>query len=99
CGFHNVGMFCRDSLDFIGIYVEAGDDDHVLFAILDVDVALLVDQTYVPSSQESVRIKCCGCLFGSVPVTSTDLRPAYAYFPDLPNSQFLFATITYGDLC
>src|SRR5699024_6223450 len=87
--FQHLGMGGEYVLDFIRVDVEAGDQNHVLLAVYDVDKPLLIDTSDIPGPQVTVFGESVSCFFRLLPVARHDLRPSDAEFPRLPNTQFV----------
>ncbi len=86
-------------LDFVRIDVEAGDQNHVLLPVDDLDEAVFVHQTDVARLEEAVRGHDLGRLFRSVPVASHHLRAADADFAGLAKRHlvaFIVANRDFG---
>jgi len=86
----------RDGFHFVGIYVEAGDEDHVLLAIFDIDEPALVHPTHIAGAQPAAWQH---HLRGFRPDDSSSrasLRAANADLTDLPDVQILSAIILDG---
>jgi hypothetical protein len=75
-------------LDLVGIDVESRDKHHVLLAVGDLDVALLVHETHVAGAEPAIRREHLGRLVGAVPVALGHLRAANADLADLAQRHF-----------
>src|SRR5579864_4356426 len=96
--FEYAGVISGDGLDFVGIHIEAGHEDHVLLAVLDEHVTPLVEAADVTGAQPAIGQHDLGGLRGVVPVPGGYLRAAHADFPDLTDPELLPRVIPNGDL-
>src|SRR6056297_3734557 len=87
--FQHLGMPGDDVLDLVRIDVEARDQDHVLLAVDDEEIALFVAAGHVAGLQPALAIENLGGLFGTVPVTLHDLRPTNAQFAGFADRDFV----------
>jgi hypothetical protein len=74
-GFQNAGMRGKAILDLVGIDVEARDDDHVLLAVDDADIAVRIHGADIAGQQPAAAHGLFGFV-GPVPVAQHHLRPA-----------------------
>ncbi len=84
-------------LDLVGIDVEAGDEDHVLLAVDDLDETVLVHEAHVARLEEAVGGEDIGGLFGPVPVAGHHLGTANADLADLVEPKILAILVADGD--
>ena len=90
-------MSAQRLLDLPRIDIEAADDRHVLLAVEDEQVAVLVDRADVPGVQPAVPERRRGFL-GPVAVAAHDLRPARADFAGLVRPERPRAGLGIDDL-
>src|SRR5712672_2861595 len=81
-------MRVNDGFDFAGINVFSAGDDHVLQAIENVNVSVLVLIPNVARSEEAVS-ECEFSFFRLVPITAHDIRAASDQFASFPDFNFL----------
>src|SRR5690606_34542608 len=96
--FGNIWVLYRHRFHFVRIHIEPGHDDHVFLAVLDIDVALLVDQADVTRSKESIFVERGFGFVGTVPIPGADLWPAHTNFADFADVQIDRVVMTNRDL-
>ncbi len=80
-------------LDFVGVNIEARDDDHVLLAVDNAGEAVRVDHRDITGLEPAFCIQCLGRCFGLLPVPLHDLRAFDAKLAPLAQRQFVAVII------
>ena len=74
-----------DVLDLIGIHVEPGDDDHVLLAIDDAHIAIVLEDRDITGAQEAIGSEAVFRRLLTLPIPLHHLRPLHAQLARLPH--------------
>src|SRR5439155_25765494 len=82
----------------VRVYVESGDQDHVLLAVLDVDEPARVHVADVAGAQPPPGEHHLGGLVGAIPVAARHLRAADADLADLPELEVPAVVVLDRDL-
>src|SRR5210317_240179 len=88
-GFQYAVQLDNDIFDFIGIYVEAGHENHVFLAILYPEETIFVHTADVAGFQPATRQHYIGRIFGSLPVAFHYLRALDADFANFAKWQLI----------
>src|SRR5215203_3520341 len=101
-GLHHGRVLVEHALDLRRVDVEAAHDNHVLLALDDVGVAVLIHARHVarvePRAPVGVRPQRDGRLVGPVPVALHHLRAGDAQLALFADGDFLFARLKVNDL-
>ncbi len=92
--FKHPRMLRDDVLPFIGKHLEAGDIDHVLLAIEDFQIALLIKSTDVTGVQPAAFAENKSALIGTLPIALHDLRPADTNLARLADRKIVPVIVT-----
>jgi hypothetical protein len=95
-GFEDAGVGGGDGFDFVGVDVEAGDENHVLFAVFDVDEAVFVHAADVAGAEPTLGQHHLFGLVGAVPVAQHHLRAADADLADFADGEVFAGVIFDG---
>ncbi len=87
--FQHAGVQRDDILDFIGIDVEAGDEDHVLLAVDNAHIAPVVDGRYIARAQKAVGSEDFGGFVRTPPIATHYLWAFDAEFSGFADRQFI----------
>ena len=98
CNFGDARKGRDHVLDFIREYLEAGNYDDVLLAILDEHIAALVHAADIAGTQPAIREHDLGGLVGTLPVAAHHLGAAQADFPGCVDSEFGAGVIADADV-
>src|SRR5690606_8009938 len=83
----------NDLLDFVGIHVEAGHQDHVFLAIDDAHPSVRTHDANITGLKKTVSCKCRPCIVGATPITLHYLGPAYRDFTRLAKPDRLLISV------
>ena len=87
-------MLGADVFQLVRIHIESRDDDHVLNAIDNLNVAIGLNDRDVTRRKPTLRIKYIRCRLGTLPVTLHYLRTLNAQLSGLAKAQG-FTCVTY----
>src|SRR5512143_2002971 len=87
-------MAIHDLLDFVGIHVQAVNNDHIFLAVDDPDISLLVYGCDIAREEPSVPDGLCRILW-TIVVPLHDIRSPHRQFPGGPGRQCLSFIIYY----
>src|SRR5210317_1244821 len=86
-GFQYAVQLDNDIFDFIGIYIEAGNENHVFLAILYPEETIFIHTADIAGPQPATRQHYFGRIFRELPVALHDLRALDADFANLAKRQ------------
>ena len=90
-------MLRQHGFDFAGVHVEAGDEDHVFFAVNDFQRAVRLHLRDVAGFQPAVLHGAAGFVFVT-PVAFHHLRAAHPHFPRLAQRHKLAVVVAQADV-
>ena len=90
-------MHRDDPLDLVRENIETGHQDHVLLAVNDAYIAMIVHDADIAAAKSAISGHRPRCFRRAVPVAGHDLRPGDAYLTGLTDRQLAPRIIANGD--
>src|SRR5581483_1490140 len=87
-----------DGFHLVGVYVETGNQDHVLLAILDEYIAALIHAADIARAQPSAGKHYLRGLVGAVPIARGDLRTPHADLTNFSDGEVIAGIVLDGDI-